>query len=458
MNLTLLLAGLQIWKASSLVRLSILFCAVSVLSIEMQIVTWSAVGSLRHLAFFNGALTTLLIVGPRQWTQRIHATLEQLGPPTPGDDSRRGLPDVIAIFTMGALVIILNVGLPLTPADPYHLDRVAQIERLGTLAYDPAAHPTVNVLGGLYELLLADVQQIPFAGSDILRLHGVGNLLMYLLTLAVIFRVTGTSARWAFAFLLTVPVVFHQFVLVKNDLFGAVPALLVLTWLAVRMPFATPLEYGWAAWITGVALGTKLTNFPLALIAAAAVLLSRRTDRRALVCAACGAVAGLLASGILLTLTENVRLYGDMLAPFQIGDRTKGVMDSLISIGRFGISLFDLGLFTRTWWPNRGGWGSTFGLPLIWAVAVFACCARRDGEMRRALAIAVVYWLVAAAVHTDVDIAHRRVLAPGLLLIVMAVARVSRGAVPVSLLRSVGPVMVLSAAQIARSAALYFTR
>jgi hypothetical protein len=446
------------------------FCAVSVLAIEMQIVTWTGIGTLRQLVAVNAVLAVLLFVG-RQADLKVglSALLVEAGlqagprasvsPPAPADESRRTGANVAAVLMMGALVTVLNLGLPLTAADPYHLERVASIAAHGTLSYDPAAHPTVNVMGGLYELMLADARQIPAAGETVVRLHGVWSLLLYVLAVSVVLHATGASQRWSLAFLLTVPVAFHQLVLIKNDLFGAIPVLLVLTWLAVRMPSAVPVEFAWAAWLTGVALGTKLINFPLALVAAAAVLICRRVDARVLAWAACGIVAGVLSSGVLVTLTENARLYGNATAPFQeIGSRTEGIADSSVSIARFGISLFDLGLLTRTYWPGRGGWGSTFGLPLIWAIVVLACCARRDVDVRRTVAMVGAYWLISAAIYTDSDIAHRRILAPGLLLIAIAVARAGRQDAPAWMPWSAAAVMVLSAAQIARSAMLYFAR
>ena len=67
-----------------------------------------------------------------------------------------------------------------------------------------------------------------------------------------------------------------------------------------------------------------------------------------------------------------------------------------------------------------------------------------------------MYFLLFAVIYTDADIAHRLSLAPGLLLIVAAISlsegedRTSRG-IRVAL----AVAMVLSAAQILRSAMLY---
>jgi hypothetical protein len=113
---------------------------------------------------------------------------------------------------------------------------------------------------------------------------------------------------------------------------------------------------------------------------------------------------------------------------------------------------------TRGVWPGRGGWGGTFGLPIIWAIAVLVLRYRADVAARRTLWIAGAYFLLFAAVYTDADIAHRLALAPGLLLLVTAISlsegedRTSRG-IRVAL----AVVMILSAAQILRSAALYLS-
>jgi hypothetical protein len=77
---------------------------------------------------------------------------------------------------------------------------------------------------------------------------------------------------------------------------------------------------------------------------------------------------------------------------------------------------------------------------------------------RRALWIAGSYVLLIAAIYTDADIAHRLALAPGLLLIVVAMS-LSEGEDRTSRVIRVAlaMVMVLSAAQILRSAALYLS-
>jgi hypothetical protein len=126
---------------------------------------------------------------------------------------------------MTLLVLTVNVVHPLQAADPYHLQRVAQIERVGTLAYD-LSNPDqkVNVLGWTYELVLADIGQIPLAGHALLRVHGLFGIALYLLAIGSARTWFDRGRPWCRAAVFLVPEVFHQFVLVKNDLFGAVPA------------------------------------------------------------------------------------------------------------------------------------------------------------------------------------------------------------------------------------------
>ena len=355
--------------------------------------------------------------------------------------------------------MVLNAMRPVLAADPYHLDRMAQIERFGTIAYDLNAEPKVNSFGWTYELLLADLNQIPYVGGALVRFHGLLGMALYLLALASARTWLPRGRAWHPTLLLVVPVVFHQLVLIKNDLFGAVPALVVLTWLVVRATVATPQEIAWAAWLSGFAIAVKVTSAPLALVMAGALLLLR-TDRAAVVRAGTlGGLVGLMCGGFFFTLIENVRVYGSPVTAFKesgaMGNRNETAGQAAISVVRFVISLFDLGQITRVTWPGRGGWGATFGLPFIWALAVLFRY-RRQAAVRRAVSIAGVYMLVFAAIYTDADIAHRLILGPGLLLILVAISiideddRVSRVFRP-----SLFAVIALSALQIARSASLY---
>jgi len=415
----------------------------------MQVATWSSIGTLRSLFLLNLAALMVAIA-----TQRSR------------DGRRRGRiglqlkADHGAAIALGILVLALNITLPLQGADPYHLARVGQIERIGTLAYDPfIADPKVNVLGWTYELLLADIDQVPLIGHGLLRLHGVFGIALYLVAVAAARTWFPGGRAWCRAAVLVVPVVFQQFVLVKNDLFGAVPALVALAWVVARGSRADAWELGWAAWLTGFAVAVKLTSVPLALVFAVPLLVERPDRLRVLAITAAGGVVGAVCGGLAFTLVENARWYGNPIAVHEAGglyNRNATIADMASGVFRFTISLFDLGLVTRRVWPGRGGWGSTFGLPMIWALAVLALRYRAEPNARRALWIAAGYFLVFSAVYTDADIAHRLALAPGVLLIVAAISmsdaddRLSR-----RLRLVLAVVMVLSALQILRSAYLY---
>ena len=456
MNLLLLVTALLPWAASPVAAFTRIFVAVSLLSVEMQLVTLSGIGTLYTLPIVNGALAAL-IAG---WQLRTGARFVKLGwlstlqPPAPWS----------AVALLGSVVLLLNVWLPLEAADPYHLDRVAQIERLGTVGHDPAVDPKINILGWVYELVLADVRQIPVVGSALVKLHGLFGLLLYILTLAVVHTLLRPpSSRWPVIALLVVAPIFHQFVLIKNDLFVAAPALVGLSWLIARARSASWNEAAWAGWLVALVAGYKLTSIPLFLIMAGGLLAARRSGGwRPVGGLALGGIAGIVASGLLLTLFENARWYGDPFASgaiAEIGNRTSSLAEAAESIARFGISLLDLGLLTPTWWPDRGRWGGTFGLPFIWATVVLVLHCRRSRDARWALSIAALHFLSFAAVFFDADLTHRLALAPALLVIAVALPftdsseRYSRWT-----RLALVPVLALSSAQILRSAALYLGR
>ena len=445
MNLLLLLLGFRVWTGGPVEIMTRVFWVVSLFSLEMQLATWTGVATMRSLATVNGVLAAALLFlipphGP--------------DPPTfyPRDRANA------ALAALAVLVLLLNGFLPLTAADPYHLARVDRIQAWGTLAYDAAADPKLNVLGWLYELVLADVRSIPIAGDWLVRFHGLGGLALYAIAVGAVLQMLGTSSRLAWAMACSVPVVFHQYVLVKNDLFGAVPAVLVLAWIVARLRAASSCEVTWAAWLAGVAVGMKLTSLPLAVVLAGAILIERR-DVRVLGAAVGGAVVGLLAGGLFFTLVENNRVYGSSVEPIRmLGNRNTSMRETGVSIGRFGISLFDMGVLTRRWWPGRGGWGGTYGLPVIWALTVLLV-ARQRSEARRTLLVVTASWVLFAAAYPDADLAHRLALAPGILVVTVAAVIAERdAAVPRWCRLAAIPVIALSAAQIARSAALYLTR
>jgi len=366
---------------------------------------------------------------------------------------------------LGGVVLLLNVWLPLEAADPYHLDRVAQIERLGTLEYDPDGGSKANVLGSVYELALADVRQIPLVGQGLIRIHGLLGLLLFGVTVAAVqtwFR-PGLS-RWPVATLLVLPPLFHQFVLIKNDLFLALPAFVALVWLLMRVRRASWQETAWAGWLAGIAVGGKLTNFPVAFVMMVGVgCVAWRTGNWRLAGGlTIGGLSGGIMAGQLLTLTQNARWYGDVLARgpvAEMGNMTSGPAEALESIGRFALSLVDLGLLTGQLWPGRGGWAGTLGLPFIWAAAVLVLHYARAAEARWTIWLAAFHFAAFAAIFPDADLHHRLALAPGLLVVSVALSLLHRGEKYSDAARlALVPVVLLSCAQLVRSSVLYLLR
>ena len=453
MNVLLLMAGLRVWSGPSLEILTRVFLAISIVSLEIQVVTWAGIGTYRTLIIPNVAIAAVLL----WWTSRPR----RLGPVI--ESESRHWPYLRpAALAIGAVVLVLNNAMPLTPVDPYHLERVERIAHAGTIAYDPTVDrndPRLNSLNWLYEFLIADVKQIPLVGERMLRNHGLAALILYALTVCAMLALLQVPPGWLDVMLLSMPLVFHQLVLVKNDLIGGLPAAAVLAWMVSRVRYAAAHEFLWAGWLTGIAVSIKLTTFPLAVLLVAGVMVWRR-DIRAIALIVAGGAAGALAGGFVFTLIENLRTYGSALGPLMaVTGRPTGFADAAVSILRFAISLFDLGVLTRILWPQFTQWGGTYGLPLIWALAVLAAYARRLPQARHVLAVAIMYWLLCAGTNIDMGTSHRYALGPGLLLVAVAVALAGRESVaPLWIRGSAALVVVLSALQMLRSAGLYLIR
>lgn len=453
MNVLLLMAGLRVWRGGPLEILTRIFLAISLVSLEIQIVTWAGIGTFRALAVPNVVIAAILL----WWTSRPR----HIAPDVEANQHhwRYLLP---ATGVLAAIVLFLNNVMPLTPVDPYHLERVERIEHVGSIAYDPTVDrndPRLNSLNWLYEFLLVDVKQVPAIGGRLVRNHGLAGLVIYALTASAMLTLLQVPPGWLAVMLLSLPLVFHQLVLVKNDLIGGLPAAVVLAWMVGRVRIAQVHEFLWAGWLTGIAVSIKLTTFPLAVVLVAGSLIWRR-DVRALSALAAGGAAGALAGGFVFTLIENFRTYGSALAPLMaVTGRPTRLADAGVSILRFTISLFDMGVLTRRLWPQMTQWGGTYGLPLIWAIAVLAVSARRVSQAREVLALAIVYWLLCAATNIDMGTSHRYALGPGLLLVAVAIGLASREQYAASWVqRSAVIVVVLSALQMLRSAGLYLIR
>ena len=452
MNLIPLLAALVPWAATPLAAFTRIYVACSILSLEMQLVTWLDVGSLRSLAPINILIAAASIAWHLKRRAPAWAWVKPVTRVAPWP----------AVAALAALVAALNLWLPVEAADPYQLDRVAQIERLGTLGYDMAANPKVNVAGAFYELMVADLRQLPMVGPGMIRLHGLIGLSLYLLTLAAIAPwLPPPASVWGRCLLLVVPVVFHQLILLKNDLFLGAPALVALAWLISSADDAPWADVLWAAWLVGMAVGSKQVHAPLALVMVGGLwTFRRRGGLRATAGLALGGLIGGACAGLPLTLLQNAAFYGDILATGPVSDMRNlhsTLADALGGAGTFAMSLVDLGLGTPRLWPGRGGWGGTFGLPFVWAVAVLVPHVGRDASARRALACAGLHMAAFALVFPDADVAQRLVLAPGLLVIVAATAAGTRGTARWTHATLV-VVVLASAAQLLRSAVLYTLR
>jgi hypothetical protein len=451
MNLLPLIAAFLPWARTPLSAFTSVYLACALLSLEMQVVTVTRTGTLRTLVPLNLLVAAASAAwhvrqGRRPWAW--FAAVRQWAP-------------VPVLPLMAALVLFLNLWLPFEAADPYQLERVVQIERMGTLSYDGAADPKVNIVTGFYELLVADVRQLPYGvGPALVRLHGVAGLAMYALTLAGIAPWFSARSLAARSLLFLVPVLFHQFVLFKNDLFLALPSLAALAWLISGSTERPVPRAAWAGWLAGMVVGSKIANAPLAATMATGVLLLHPPRLRTMGALAAGGLAGAMCGGLALTLYQNAIFYGDMFASgpmTDLGGRHPTPLHSMMGIGRFLISLVDLELITTRVWPGRGGWGSTLGLPAIWALAVLISHAARLREALMALLASGACMLAFAAVFQDADLAQRIVLGPGLLLVVVAASVASRSTAR-WLEPSLRVAVVLSAAQIVRSALLYLAR
>jgi hypothetical protein len=439
-NLVLLLIAAQPWRASPVEAFARVTLAIALLSIEMQVVTLAGIGTLTSLVPVNLAAGAAWVFG---WPPRPRAPV-----------SNTALPWA-AIGAVTALALLL-ASRPLAGADPYHLERVAQIQRLGTLEYDVTADIKANVLASSYELVLADLAQTPSLGGTLLRLHALWSLAYFTLGIAAVRQWLPGGRRWCWSALFIVPVVVHQLAFVKNDLYSATPALVALVWIVVRARNAPVREVAAAAALTGMAVAMKWVAFPLALAMAGWILWYRARDTRVLAALAAGGVAGAVAGGLPFTLAQTARWYGHPLEPLEaLGNRTTGVGEALTSVGRFALSLLDFGTLTRRWWPGRGGWGATFGAPFIWAVAV-AAIHWTSPVMRGAALASAGYFVAFAAAYPDADVAHRLVLAPGLLLIAVAAQQAGGDGVRARRLRTLlAAALAVSAAQIGRSLWLY---
>jgi hypothetical protein len=456
-NVLLLAIAFRAWTGSALSVYLRIMAAIATFSLEMQVSTWAHSGTLESLRLVNLGLAAIGVLWHARRARTTPADADVAVVPDPRSPSPAArLPPVAALLALGVLIASLALMLPVAGADPYHLHRVDQITGRGTLAYDPAALDIkINALAGVYELLLADLR-IPGMATALVRFHGVFGLGLYLLTIAAVAPWIGLRRRWLLMTFLVIPVVFHQFVLVKNDLFGALPVFAALAWVVTRGARMSTGEVLAAAALAGFAVGIKISSAPVVLVVLAFVGWDHRHRPAAVGAAILSAAAGATAGGLVFSLVENAVVYGGPLQPYlALGNRHESLGDSLIGIGRFAVSLFDMGLVTPRLWPGRGGWGSTFGLPMVWSLAVLAL-SWRLAIVRRALVAVGAVFLALAASYPDADIAHRLVMGAGLVAVLVAIGCADGDDRKAAMMRRVlVVVLVASALQIARSALLY---
>lgn len=420
--------------------------ALIVLSVETQLATLAGMPlRLWHLAIAHGVLAAALVASGAA-RARVAAHLQSL---RPGPVNRTAL--VILAGVMAVLVARAVLFVP-ESADPYHLVKTTMLADELSLAHVPVLDSKINVLGYLYELALADLALGTWTLQEWLGLTGPLLVGIYLLAVVTILGRTATALPW-YAVLLPclVPAVFHQGVLIKNDLFAALLALPALLSLRYPRPQLDPLIAGALA---GLAMSVKATMAPVALALACflpwqPVNLAVRTRLRA----AAGLVFGLVLGGLAYVSAANVVTYGNIAGPIaDSGNLVAGVGDAAVSLGRFVMSWFDASLLTRSLWPDRGGWGGAFGPAFVWALAVLIVARHR------VLGVTLVCLLPFGLLYPDADLAHRLALAPAMLAILVAVEiEAARGAFSRWSLSAVAAVLcvALSGAMIARSSLAY---
>jgi hypothetical protein len=362
---------------------------------------------------------------------------------------------VIAVLTMRAVLFVPEA------ADPYHLVRVWALSTYGSLQPIASEDSKINTLGYLYELTLADGT----LGSGALQAWvGMQGPLLYIAYVLVVgwalLRHRSSPGALAIVLLCLVPVVFHQGILVKNDLFAAlllIPALVLLYRFTATTPVITAV---WIGLLAGLAASVKVTTATFGL--AAALFLPwtpAASSLKSRLAAVAGFVIGVVTGGVVWVAVQNVSVYGSLAGPTaDTGNVNESFQAALISLARFVISWFDMNLLTRQIWPGRGGWGGAFGPPFIWAIALLLLRYRQEPAARRALGIAICCLVPFGLIYPDADVAHRMAIAPAVFVILAAIGLELRrgtlsGRTPVAIAAAVA--VIASGALLARSSLAY---
>lgn len=338
---------------------------------------------------------------------------------------------VAGIVLLGILAVLLARAILFLPegADPYHLVRVHVLGTTHSLQHVPVADGKINALGYLYELTLADLTAGTVAGEWWLGLQGPLFVAVYFVAIAEMLVRARVQVRWPlFILACAVPAVFQQGVPVKNDLFAALlclPAFVVLLEDSARRDIG---RCAAAGFLTGLALATKVTTAPVALVLALflpwrPIALATRTRLAALG----GMVAGVAAGGLVLVVLLNVANYGGVGGPVSgTGNLPESVGAALLGTVRFVGSWLDMSVLTRRIWPGRGGWGGAFGPAFVWALVVLGIGPHERALARRTLLVVLTSLLAFGLLYPDADVAHRMALAPAVVAIVTAVTVAAR--------------------------------
>jgi hypothetical protein len=405
-------------------------------SLEMQAITLLRWGSFHSLAPVNLAVLSALLCarGARrragEQAIQVAASVVERCRWFKGlwRSSRWNRCALLMTMAVGGMVLSYALFYVMEAVDPYHLMKVHHLERGGTLSYVPAADYKINVMSFLYELLLADIKTIPLAGGALFQLVHFWFFLLYVLVITDFFLPRDPQGDrfhvWCGMFF--VPLLFRQFMLVKNDLFAALLALAALARILQPPPRAGRAWYSWVGLFAGFAMSIKATSFPVMI--AAMVFLPYRTpgsfSSSRIFCVG-GFLGGLVLGGLVFNLGNNYSYYGESFGPVsQTGNSTRGAADALFSVGRLLISLVDLGTITPRLWPGRGGWSGNAGIFFLAcaAVSVFLAVSRKSSP--RLLALCSMSVIAVAAKYPDADVAHRLFIAPLVLWMVMTLLAV----------------------------------
>ena len=445
MNLLLLLAAA--WSLATRAtygHLWSLLLALCAFSLEMQVVTVVAIGDYRTVTAINVGIFLLTQLFPRCRSALVASCRDVAAGLTDAAHRLRAAVGTAPSCSVRLILCLLPIPVLLVglrgvlylpeSADPYHLMKVFQIERTGSLEYFDVLDHKINDLSFFYELLLVDLKAIPLVGEALLRISGLLLLLSYLgLILGRLARSeTSVQALSLWGCLFFVPVFYPHFLLIKNDYIVFLFAFAALGFIYSSTPGTPVRQYVLMGLLAGLTLSLKSTTFPI--VIALALFLPYGSARRILhsrISAAVGVLAGVISGGLVFTWLSNLATYGDVLGPMRYtGNLVSSPSGSVVSLGRFLMSLADLGLLTPVVWPSRGGWGGNLGILFLGLLAIQVWLVASRQQSGRLLALCLTCFVPFGATYPDADLAHRMVLAPAFLLMTETVRQVIARARP----------------------------